>query len=636
MKLFFCTLRLLLIMKIGFSALFVASIILTGCLSKTPTNERIRFYLLEDKAGNYAAEEVWQYFQQGKFIEQHTNSFNPGFTTSEYWLVVSSETSTIKDLQLRIGTSQINEIDFYVINKDTPELVSKTGDIYPFRSRPVSSLNFRFQINPENPYYLLRINKKNESLQLTFEVAPRHQFDEQLMESSVVFGIFTGVIVLMIVFGLFLFTINREPVYLFYSLYIACGWLYVLSNQGFGYKYFWPDSPWLAQRARPIFTMLTMAFSIHFLEAYAGKSKRWIQWTLYGLVGIAYGLLLINFLMFDLMESSRVGYYFQILLPALALIYIICLMTTLFQKIASGNRMALFYLASMLPIIVFTMIQVSYYSGAMDVSGSYLQVYGQATGYLLESLILTFGLAYRFNNYRLEKELLLIAVNQQQVKYTKAIISTQESERRKLADQLHDVAGSLLSAAKLNLSSIREKTLLPNDAQAQLASAEESVTHIADILRDMSHAISPVMLDKVGFRQSVEKITSIFNASGKITVELEMIGFESMNSNFREKYSVMYGILYELMNNIAKHAQAKHALIQLVEHENSFVMMVEDNGVGLAHTKKDTNDTQGLAAIRSKIHYLNGTIAFDQALPTGLIVTIEIPKENDETSRIGG
>jgi signal transduction histidine kinase len=255
----------------------------------------------------------------------------------------------------------------------------------------------------------------------------------------------------------------------------------------------------------------------------------------------------------------------------------------------------------------------------------------------MEAVILTFGLAYRFNSYKKEREQLLINLNQQQAKYAKAIITTQESERRQLADQLHDVAGSLLSAAKLNLSSIREKNYLTDaDARAKLIQAEEAVTSISEMLRNLSHAISAVMLDKVGIKQAVEKIGTIFKTSGKLNVEIEVLGFDRRQPELNEKYSVLYGILYELINNIVKHARASHALVQLIEHEDSIVLIVEDNGRGLDKSILTTSATHGLAAMKSKIHYLNGAIVFDNAVPNGLIVTIEIPKTNDDKNYLGG
>lgn len=614
----------------------VLGFFLTACQDTAPADPA-RYFILEDSTLQLNARKSWQLFQEGKFKQQTTHSFNPGFTTSFYWMVVHRSSEGNKNIQLEIGTPQINEIEFYWMDENTPVQKYFTGDHQVFSSRPVPSLNFVFPLSETHAWYLLKIDKKNESLQLTFHTHESAVFQHETVWSSMVVGILTGAIVLMLVFGLFLYLINREYVYLFYILYIAAGWLYVFSNLGYAYQYLWPDHPWFGGRVRPLSMLLTVAFSLHFLEHYTGKAGfRWLHIALRLLVYTAYGLAMLVIMPSFELKMGASGYYFQALLPGLASLYLIIILITLTQKLVNKNKMAMFYLASLFPIIFFSTLQIFYYSGGMDFSGSYLRHYGQATGYVMEAIILTFGLAYRFNTYRLEKESLLINLNRQQARYAKTIIATQENERRQLADQLHDVAGSLLSAAKLNLSSVREKNFITNEeARIKLANAEEAVTDISEMLRNLSHAISPVMLDKVGFRQSVEKIAGIFNSSGKIAVELEMLGFETGHPELHEKYSILYGILYELMNNIAKHAQASHALIQLIEHEDTVVMMVEDNGIGLVVSTALQQETHGLAAIQSKIHYLNGTFALDAADPHGLIITIEIPKETHDKNYSG-
>jgi signal transduction histidine kinase len=612
--------------------LFIFIFVLTTSCSQTKLHDDSAYFLLEDRHLTRTADSAWQSFKLGEFKQQSDHSFNPGFTTSYYWLVVKTDTASDHPLFLEIGTSQINVIEFYTIENQTPRLAVRTGDYLPYSSRPLPSLNFVFPLTDHQPYHLLKVDKRNESLQLTFFTKSAEKFQSEVMESSLVIGLMTGGILLMIVFGVFLFLITKEKVYLFYCLYVAAGWLYVLANQGYGYKYLWPDDPWFAGRARPVFALLTMAFSLHFIEYYIGKAGfKWLHWMLVVFMYLSYALFIVAIIPGVELKASAFGYYFQALLPVLSGIYILILLTTLGQQVLNKNRMAMFYLLSMLPIVLFSTLQITYYSGGIDFSGSYLQLYGQATGYVLEAIILTFGLAYRFNSYKLDKERVLMNLNQEQARYAKAIISTQQNERRQIADQLHDVAGSLLSAARLNLSSVREKNYVSNqEARIKLESAESAISDISEMLRDLSHAISPVMLDKVGFRQSVEKVVSLFNAAGKVRVELELIGFEIEKPTMYEKYTVLYGILYELMNNIVKHANASHALVQLIEHEDSVVMIVEDNGTGLDQQKVKGSATHGLAAIQSKVHYLEGTVVLDKASPHGLIVTIELPKRDDK------
>ncbi len=610
---------------------FLAGITLLSCRQDQHLDTS-KYFLLEDSTLAISPEHAWEKFKRGEFQKQDRHSFNPGFTSSFYWLVVENDTTVEEAKLVEIGTAQINEIHFYEVQHEKPVLRYTTGDHQPFSSRPLSTLNFTFPLSEEISHYLIRVDKKNESLQLTFQTKPMDAYFSSAAESSMIIGIMSGAVVLMLIFGLFLFLITKEKVYLFYMLYIAAGWLYVLANQGYVYKYFWPDFPWFAARTRPVAALLTISFSIHFIKYYAGEAPYlWLERILKGITYFSYTLAILFLIPNVETKSSTFGYYVQTLLPLLAAIYILAILITIVQKVLNKNRMAMFYLLSITPIVIFSTLQIFYYSGGMDFSGSFLQSYGQATGYVSEAVILMFGLAYRFNSYKEEKQQLLINLNRQQVRYAKAIITTQENERRQLADQLHDVAGSLLSAARLNLSSVREKNFITNeDARQKLASAEDAVSDISNILRNMSHAISPVMLDKVGFRQAIDKIVGIFNASGKIRFELEVLGFETEDPQMYEKYSVLYGILYELMNNIVKHARATHALIQVIEHDDSVVLIVEDNGIGLAVKDPQETATHGLTAIHSKVHYLGGHVMMEDAQPRGLIVTIEIPKVNHD------
>ena len=247
-------------------------------------------------------------------------------------------------------------------------------------------------------------------------------------------------------------------------------------------------------------------------------------------------------------------------------------------------------------------------------------------GIVIEAIILTAGLVYRFNQYRLDKEKLLLEMNKRQVENTRILMEVQEAERSQVANQLHDVAGSLLSAARLNLSSLLEKGLVVNDnAITQLKKTEEAVSLVSDVVRNLSHALSPIMMKQVGFKTALEKVIAIFNASGKIDIKLVVLGFEKYNPLLNNYYNVLYSIIYELLNNIAKHSSAKNALLQITEYDDAFTLIAEDDGIGLKTEAFEKMQSIGIAGIQSKIDYFNGSLAFDKNTPQGLVVTIEIP-----------
>jgi signal transduction histidine kinase len=160
---------------------------------------------------------------------------------------------------------------------------------------------------------------------------------------------------------------------------------------------------------------------------------------------------------------------------------------------------------------------------------------------------------------------------------------------------------------------------------------EQAVTLVSEMVRNLSHALSPVMMSKVGFKTSLEKVVSIFNASGKIKIDLIVLGFEEYDVALNSHYTAFYGIIYELLNNVVKHSNAKNVLLQVTEHPDCFSLIAEDDGMGIDAQKMESNQHLGITGIRSKVEFFKGDIAFDINIPQGLIVTIQIPTPTNET-----
>ena len=585
------------------------------------------FYLYEDSTKQLTGETALQLFKQGKFTQTATTTLNKGFTRSVFWLAYTNESYRPADsLLLFIGHHHINIINFFFATDSSIKQQWLTGDYFPFRQRPVNATGFYFPIR-EKGIYLARIDKSNESLQLSFGLVSRVDALTAEAKTKTIIALFTGMMLLLVIFGIYLFLISRDKLYVWYIVYITVGWLWVLANAGYGFEYLWPNQPWFASKARPVFAIAPLIFSMLFLKEYIGglKNKKLLRFiTVMNILLLAS---IVSILLFN--ENgyqSKWWLYIQYFVPLISLIYVVLLLSLLIVASIKGNRMAMFYLAAVVVLLVTAILQTSFSLGGLNRFSNFLSHYGLAFGYTLEAIILTAGLVYRFNQYRLNEEKLLIDANKRQVENTRILMEVQEAERSQVANQLHDVAGSLLSAAKLNLSSLRENGLIVNEkAMNHLEKTEEAVTTVSDMVRNLSHALSPVMLEQVGFKAVLDKVINIFNASGKISIKLLVLGFEKYNPQLNNYYTALYSITYELLNNIVKHSGAKNALFQITEHDNAFTLVAEDNGTGIAIEEVKSLQSLGMGGIYSKIAYFNGSIALDKNEPQGLIVTIEIP-----------
>lgn len=592
-----------------------------------------KYYLFEDSSRNLVAAQALSLFQQNKFTRQNDQHYNPGFTRSVFWLAVVID-STIKPDSLRvlIGNPHINRLDLYAVRNNVAEQTYSTGDHFPYHQRPIETTKFAFPLTYDCYLYLLRVDKHNESLQLTYEVVGSESLVNLESQHAIITGLLTGMIVLLLIFGCYLAFITRKAIYIFYIVYVSSGWLWVLSDLGFTYKYLWPDYPWLASRARPVFSEVTIILSIQFLRYYIGGIRSNLLKKVLDITTI---ILVVSLLLLlaPLKENDAplLAWIVLKLIPALAALYVILGTVALLSEVKAGNKMARFYLAALIPLMMFVSVNVLNHSGLINITGTMLDHYGVGLGYVIEIIVLTFGLAYQFNIYRVEKNRLQLAYEVQQKKNAMALIETEARERKRIADELHDIAGSMLSAARLNLTSAIESGFAANaPVRDKLVTANEALATVSNAVRTLSHALSPIMLQRVGFKKSVEGIASLFNTSGRLKVEVVVIGFEDYNSIHENVYNVLYGIIYEFLNNIVKHANASGAIIQLVEHDESITLSIEDNGTGLL-TDLDKQNSKGIAGIISRIRFLNGEIVFDNT-PGGLIITIEIPKEEYENT----
>jgi two-component system, sensor histidine kinase LadS len=603
-------------------ALLVAFTLFCRSLSAQPAIEG--FYIYEDSSKQLTGQSAFRMFQLRKFNKTGKMSINEGFTRSVFWLAYRNDHEVPADsLLLFIGHQHINRIHFYFIEDSTASLQWITGDYYPFSQRPVKATGFYFPVTAKG-IYLAR--------QLLFRLVPPVVALREEASSKIILFLFTGMVLLLVLFGIFLFLISRDKLYIWYILYISAGWLWVLSNAGLGFEYLWPDLPWFASKARPVFAILPLIFSMLFLESYIGGIRNQLTRKIIRVMNILLTCCIGFILLFN--ENgyqSRWWFYIQYLIPLLSLVYIFILLSVLSIASIRGNKLAIFYLTAILVLLITGIMQISFSLGTLDQYAGFFSTYGLAVGYVAEAIILTAGLVYRFNRYRLDKERLLLEVNKRQSENTRIMMEVQEAERSQVANQLHDVAGSLLSAARLNLTSLHEKGMVINEkGRMHLERSEEAVNMVADMVRNLSHALSPVMLEQVGFKTSLEKVIAIFNASGKIHISLIVLGFEKYHVELNNYYTSLYNIIYELLNNIVKHSGASHALLQVTEHPGLFTLIAEDDGAGFNPVHQTERHSLGIAGIQSKITYLNGSIAFDKNEPQGLIVTIEIPTTHDK------
>lgn len=198
----------------------------------------------------------------------------------------------------------------------------------------------------------------------------------------------------------------------------------------------------------------------------------------------------------------------------------------------------------------------------------------------------------------LEKEHQLVAMQ--------SVMKGQEEERSRLAKDLHDGVGGLLSGVKLSLSTMKGNVFLSEQHAQSVNNVIEQLDHSIAELRRVSHNMMPEALIKYGLKEALENYCENINLSGTLKAQLQAYGLDNRMEQSTE--IILYRMVQELLNNVIKHAEAKNVLVQLTREEDRFSLTVEDDGKGFDTAKMDSKDGAGLANIKARAEYLNGAI----------------------------
>lgn len=208
-----------------------------------------------------------------------------------------------------------------------------------------------------------------------------------------------------------------------------------------------------------------------------------------------------------------------------------------------------------------------------------------------------------------------------------SMLEGQETERRRLAKELHDGIGPLMSTIKLNLDGVKsELSDKYPKASKKIVAMEELVQTVATDLRGISHALMPSAIVDFGLVTALQNLCMKANTSEKIAVEFYHSGIkERLDANTELG---LYRITQELLNNAFKYAKATTINVQLIQHKDSIMLTVEDDGIGFEPKKLQelVDKGIGLQNIQTRTEALGGTLNIETQLNNGVMTTIEIPQ----------
>jgi signal transduction histidine kinase len=202
-----------------------------------------------------------------------------------------------------------------------------------------------------------------------------------------------------------------------------------------------------------------------------------------------------------------------------------------------------------------------------------------------------------------------------------SLMKGQEQERSRLAKDLHDGVGGLLSGMKLSLSTMSGNQFLSEENARAVDNIIGQLDNSINELRRVSHNMMPEALIKYGLKEALENYCERIDHSGQLSVRLQTYGLERRMEQDTE--IVLYRIIQELLTNVIKHAEAKEVLIQLVREADKISLTVEDDGKGFDIHGALEKKGAGLQNIQARAGYLDGILDIRTSPGEGTSVTIE-------------
>ena len=203
-----------------------------------------------------------------------------------------------------------------------------------------------------------------------------------------------------------------------------------------------------------------------------------------------------------------------------------------------------------------------------------------------------------------------------------AMLKGQEEERSRIAKDLHDGLGGMLSGVKLSFVNMKENMVMDAESVSAFENAIMKLDNTIAELRKVAHNLMPEALVKFGLKNAVVDYCNSMQLSSKTKIIFEQLGTERQLSNTADLY--IYRIVQELINNAIKHAAPNQILVQLTKTSDKILLTVEDDGRGFNTEQLQFSKGIGMKNIQQRVNYFKGKIDIASQPTEGTSVNIEL------------
>ncbi|HYH08693.1 MAG TPA: PAS domain S-box protein [Thermoanaerobaculia bacterium] len=197
-----------------------------------------------------------------------------------------------------------------------------------------------------------------------------------------------------------------------------------------------------------------------------------------------------------------------------------------------------------------------------------------------------------------------------------------ETERIRIAREIHDDLGQFLTGARFELSAMRNMLQGDEPALERLAHATRTIELALESARRIASDLRPPLLDAIGLTAAIQMEVSRFQERTGIECNLSLPA-EPLHAG-EDVATVVYRIVQEALTNVARHADARHIDVRLRRRDSRLYVEVRDDGVGIDEPRARTG-ALGLVGMRERAREVGGMVRIEKSEPKGTVVSLSVP-----------
>lgn len=350
--------------------------------------------LLEDANGELTWSQALHSNSWTPIDTNDTNDLNLGITNSTYWFRVSLRYADVQMRVFQIHYPLLDYVDFYLLQDDQLIKHVATGDALPFDSREVEDKDFVFShFQNDNQVLTLLIKAQTQgTMVLPLSSVDIEYYAQEESVENIAYGIYFGITIAMMLYNFMLFVYLREQTYLYYCLFVFVIFISAISYTGHGFYWLWPNNSELNAFMAPFTAAMGFLVSTLFMSSFLQIRHRGKWGVRVFNIGITLSLMVIfSTMIVGYSASIKIISLVQILLTIVFVSYSI----SLWRK---GVLEAKYFTLAWLSFIIGNVVSAMRVVGMLPSND--FTIYASLYGNVIEMLMLSMGLAYRFETMR--------------------------------------------------------------------------------------------------------------------------------------------------------------------------------------------------------------------------------------------